>query len=346
MSLIIHAPNVHQGGGKALLLSLLAASRKQPTVTALLDRRLELPDGYAGEVTEIRIRPSVAGRLAGEWMLRKLVKESDAVLCFGNLPPLFNVKGSTIVFLQNRYLIERASLKGFSFTIQARIVIERLWFSLRVKHAEKIVVQTPSMQRVAQAVLGRSVQVLPFCGSTGDCEESNAGEPSTPPVAYDFLYVASGEPHKNHAGLIEAWELLAAEGLSPSLCLTVPEQQYPSVAELIRRGKIEHGLRIENVNVGSAANVEDLYRESRAFVYPSLLESFGLPLVQAKQVGLPIIAAELDYVRDVVDPAETFDPRSPVSIARAIKRYLGVPERPRALLSADSFIKTLLGDTQ
>ena len=57
---------------------------------------------------------------------------------------------------------------------------------------------------------------------------------------------------------------------------------------------------------------------------------------------MPIIAGEMDYVRDVVDPSETFDPLSPVSIARAIKRYLGVPERPLSVMTAERFVKELL----
>ena len=56
-----------------------------------------------------------------------------------------------------------------------------------------------------------------------------------------------------------------------------------------------------------------------------------------------IIAAERDYVRDIVTPVETFDPESPVSIARAVRRFLGQPESPIAVTTADEFLRRILG---
>ena len=342
MSLIIHAPNVHQGGGKALLLPLLTAARNQVAVKALLDGRLTLPDGLVNGITNIRVKRSFFGRLAGEWKLRALAGEGDTVICFGNLPPLFKLKAKVIVFLQNRYLTDKVSLRDLPLVTRIRLLAERFWLSQRVKHAHKVLVQTPSMQRQAEAFLGRSAEVIPFFECAGGYSEKPTRKSIAETTAYDFVYVASGEPHKNHVRLIEAWKILAAEGLFPWLCLTVPEQQYPEVVNYIRSARTEDGLRIENVSVSSNLEIEALYQKSRAVVYPSTLESFGLPLIEAREAGLPIIAGEMDYVRDVVDPSETFDPLSPVSIARAIKRYLGVPERPLPVMTAERFVKELL----
>ena len=72
------------------------------------------------------------------------------------------------------------------------------------------------------------------------------------------------------------------------------------------------------------SELHEIYEGCHALVYPSLRESFGLPLIESKSFGLDIIASELDYVRDVVQPNETFNPYSSVSIARAIARYLGL----------------------
>ncbi len=102
MRLLVHAPNVQQGGGKSLLLPLLQSVQKQASVTALLDGRLEISEELSGGMTIIRINPTLFGRLRGECTLHRLVRESDTVLCFGNLPPLFRIKGRTTVFLQNR----------------------------------------------------------------------------------------------------------------------------------------------------------------------------------------------------------------------------------------------------
>jgi glycosyltransferase involved in cell wall biosynthesis len=81
-----------------------------------------------------------------------------------------------------------------------------------------------------------------------------------------------------------------------------------------------------------------------ALIYPSILESYGLPLLEARAAGLPLITGELDYVRDIVDPEETFDPASPLSIARAVKRFMGRPEQRVGGVSAQEFLERLLAD--
>jgi len=48
-------------------------------------------------------------------------------------------------------------------------------------------------------------------------------------------------------------------------------------------------------------------------------------------------------VRDVLDPEQTFDPESPISIARAVKRFMGIDEHALPLLDAKSFLDHVIG---
>jgi len=98
------------------------------------------------------------------------------------------------------------------------------------------------------------------------------------------------------------------------------------------------GLRIHTLGVLPHDQLLALYRESKALIYPSGFESFGLPLVEAKMAGLPVLAPELDYVRDIVNPVESFDPSSPISIARAVKRFLNEKHSTFKLVDAQSFL--------
>ena len=86
----------------------------------------------------------------------------------------------------------------------------------------------------------------------------------------------------------------------------------------------------------------ELYKRSCALVCPSTSESFGLPLLEATTCGLPIVASELDYVRDLVSPVETFDAGSAVSISRAVRRFLGRPEAPLPVMTASEFLEKIL----
>ena len=342
MRLIIHAPNIHQGGGKALLLPLLEAAGKRSSVTVLVDSRLEIPEDLCRAMTVIRIKPTILGRLAGEWTLCRLAQATDRVLCFGNLPPLFRVKGRAIVFLQNRYLVEGRDLGGFPRRVKLRLMVERLWLRLFNGHAGTIIVQTRSMQQAATQALRRTVDVVALFSDLSGYQRRRIGKDRGQTAMYDFLYVATGEPHKNHVTLLEAWKLLASEGLYPSLCLTVSASDYPGLARIVEQAKADLKLKIDNVPARSRSEMQRLYDCSRALIYPSMLESFGLPLLEARQAGLSILASELDYVRDLIDPEEAFDPRSPQSIARAVKRYLQIPETPLTILTSDAFVSCLL----
>ena len=342
MKLFIHAPNVHQGGGRALLVPLLEAAGKQLSTTALLDTRLDLPEEVLRLLSIIRITPTIPGRLAGEWRLRRLVQAKDTVLCFGNLPPLFKLKGKSIVFLQNRYLVERADLKCFPLKVKLRLIVERFWLHSLNAHATTVIVQTGSMQQATMRTLQRSVDVVALFPDSAGSPRRETEQDAGRTAVYDFLYVATGEPHKNHANLLEAWKILASDGLYPSLCLTISESDYPSLFRIIEQTKIDNKLNIQNVPAISPYDIQQLYKQVRALVFPSLMESFGVPLLEARQAGLSIIASELDYVRDVVNPEETFDPSSPLSIARAVRRFLGSSESLHPIRGPEEFVQSLL----
>ena len=139
--------------------------------------------------------------------------------------------------------------------------------------------------------------------------------------------MADGLAHKNHLCLLEAWEVLADFGCFPSLAVTLPDNEI----QLLDKISVlkNAGLKITNLGWLSRRDLLAEYPNYRALIFPSLRESLGLPLVEATHIGLPILASELDYVYDVCEPTETFDPKSPASIARAVKRFLKVSEPRR-----------------
>ena len=158
---------------------------------------------------------------------------------------------------------------------------------------------------------------------------------------YDFIYVGSGDPHKNHKNLIAAWVELGKDGLFPNLCLTVNPDVFPQVVAFIKSKKQQYGLNIENIDSVTGEDALALYESAEALIFPSTLESFGLPLIEARAAGLRVVASELDYVRDILDPDESFDPHSPTSIARAIKRMMKLESKVDSLISAQDFIELL-----
>ncbi|MDC1433203.1 glycosyltransferase [Burkholderiales bacterium] len=341
--LYIHATNVHQGGGKSLLLSIVN-SLPSGLAILVLDSRMGLPPKIHEHSQVIKVKPSILQRAKAEMWLAKNVRPQDTVLCFGNLPPLFKSKGHCVVFIQNRYLIDDVSLSRFSLKVMLRINIERFWLAEKLRNVDEFVVQTQTMKVLLQKKIEGKIKIhiLPFVESLQGYSRNLSLLASQEKKDFDFIYVASGEPHKNHQCLLDAWSLLAKEGLFPSLCLTLNERDFGKICtEIVEKNK-KHNMKVINVGALSRKEVLMYYVNAGALIYPSKFESFGLPLIEARQADLPILAGELDYVRDVVDPEQTFDPGSPMSIARAVKRFMGVNEAELPLLDASDFVKKIL----
>ncbi len=337
---ILNAYNVHVGGGLTLLNALI--DELPEGACLIVDKRLPITDDKLLNFKVYRIKPTLWHRFKAERLLKRLAGNGDNVLCFGNLPPLFHLKAKVTLFIQNRYLVEPEAIKSAPLKLRLKLTIERLWLRCFQQNVNNVLVQTPSMKALSCKYVSTPVILAPFASSPDlliqqvlDGDEIKK---------YDFIYVASGEPHKNHQNLLDAWVVLAKQGVFPSLCLTVSSSSFPQVTELITRKKKEYNLKIDNLGSVPADDVARMYYCARALIYPSTLESFGLPLIEGRNAGLKIVASELDYVRDILDPEESFDPLSSVSIARAIRRLMKIEDKVLTLLTAKKFIELAKSD--
>ncbi|HUR41110.1 MAG TPA: glycosyltransferase [Verrucomicrobiae bacterium] len=332
--LVIHAPGVHTGGGQVLLSALLRATHFAPSL-GTFDSRANVSPPTA--IHFRKVFPSLASRFATEVWLYRNVRAGDVVLCLHGLPPLFRLPAHVCAFVQNRHQLDQRHLASFSFRTRFRLTIERVIGLLCRANVDDYIVQTPSMARALAAWHGANppVRVMPFWEQPPAMRDTA----DQPPI--DFVYVADGEAHKNHINLIAAWGLLAESGLRPSLALTLGSRDA-ALWQQLQPAVAAKQLRVENLGHLPHAAALDLYGRSRALIFPSTSESFGLPLLEAAAAGLPILAAERDFVRDACTPVQTFDPESPTSIARAVRRFLAAPEPGLQLRTPEQFVRELL----
>ena len=139
-----------------------------------------------------------------------------------------------------------------------------------------------------------------------------------------ILYTARLEhPGKNHVRLLEALALLKRRGrLSHRLVLA---GSHWNGAEVIEASITELGLADDVVLTGFVENrlLPELYAAADVFVFPSLFEGFGIPLLEAMAAGTPVCAANISSIPEVVgDAALLFDPRNPADIAAQLDRLL------------------------
>lgn len=331
VELVFFAPGVHTGGGLTLLRAIAESWPDGAPCLAFIDRRaadsLSIPPSWA----VVWCDRTLAGTVSAELRLAREAGPFTTVFCFNSVPPLFARAREVIVYVHNPYLVGMGPpLHG---RLALRILAERLVFRLGLRRVARFWVQTGSMAKALRAkvkgAIGEipAVDIVPFVDRIVSIPRADAD-----PI-YDFIYVSDGAPHKNHARLFAAWEELATEGLYPTLAVTLGPRDA-ILAETVERLSAGGGIRITNLGHVARERILDLYGQVGALIFPSIAETYGLPLVEAAALKVPVVASERDFVRDVCEPAETFDPESTVSIARAVKRHLALPDVPRPPSSA------------
>jgi glycosyltransferase involved in cell wall biosynthesis len=147
------------------------------------------------------------------------------------------------------------------------------------------------------------------------------------------LSLSAKRPHKNLLALIGALALIDAERRP---VLVLPGYATAHEAELRARARalgVEGDVRFLGWLPGE--ELEGLWRVARAFVYPSLYEGFGLPVLEAMARGVPVACSNASSLPEVAgEAALMFDPQDERAIANAIERLLSdraEAERLRAL---------------
>ncbi|MBV9446953.1 MAG: glycosyltransferase family 4 protein [Streptosporangiaceae bacterium] len=144
------------------------------------------------------------------------------------------------------------------------------------------------------------------------------------------LFVSSLWPYKNCDGLLRAWALAGNQLGSRQLAIVGPGRDQAYMASL-RSLAAELGISQEVVFVGGVPLEEtvNFYRAADAFVYPSLNETFGLPILEGMACGCPVVTSDTSAMPETAGGAAILsDPKDPASIARGIVEAIG-PARDR-----------------
>jgi glycosyltransferase involved in cell wall biosynthesis len=138
-----------------------------------------------------------------------------------------------------------------------------------------------------------------------------------------FLYPASTWAHKNHLGLLEGFELLCERVARPlRLVCTGQKTDFFSVIEdKLRDSTVSD--KVDFLGVVSDGELRWLYEHSAGVVIPTLYEAGSFPLMEAIQLGVPVICANTTSLPITIGTAEfVFDPRNPQAMSDSMFRLI------------------------
>lgn len=150
-----------------------------------------------------------------------------------------------------------------------------------------------------------------------------------------LFYPAQFWPHKNHRRIVEALAILSAEGMRVPIVFAgthtgeIRERTFAEVLKVARAHGVEDLVRAVGYVPDEA--MAALYADAIALVMPTFFGPTNIPVLEAFQLGCPVITSDIRGVREQAgDAALLVDPLSSDSIAHAIRRIVtdsGVAEQ-------------------
>ncbi len=205
-----------------------------------------------------------------------------------------------------------------------------LWASAR--RSTRLIAVSEATRQDLLRFYGRGAAVIPH----GVEEDFFAIAERREPSGF-LLYPSTTHPHKNHDRFLRVFARLRAEQPSLRLVLTgVPGFAGERMRRLIRELRLEDAVEFR----GWLPREEllDLYRRASAFVYPSLFEGFGMPVLEALAAGLPVACSAIEPLRTLASGcALLFDPCSEEEMLAALRALLAGGAPPGGAAHARQF---------
>jgi glycosyltransferase involved in cell wall biosynthesis len=241
------------------------------------------------------------------------------------------IRTPNVLLMQDaRYFCDIGAAAGVLDDQGLGFLLKKYWTYRSLRTARVVTVQSNTLADSIAARIPSAaprIRVIPHGPGFLD-----GPQPRTPAAMWrgetlELLCISLFRKYKNFPVLLRMLRSLRTSQIPARLHLTLDETD-PGVGQLWREAR---GLGVEDclVNHGEVRTeqLSQLYRDADAFVFASVCESFGFPLIEAMSFGIPVFAADTPINREICGPAAAyFPPGDPQSLADLLRCYLARPE--------------------
>ena len=316
---IVNALRIHSGGG-LIYFSFLHSEIDKKNNFIILDNRIKNKLKKFNYAKTIYIKNNLAGwififLLRSKFYLKNLIdsklfnksKKLDEY-CINGYPPFIRfpfVRSKVSILCQNK-LIFTSDKAYFNFWQKIKyLYFYRILFFLFLKNSDNLIVQTQTMKNTVESKLKkqkvnledkywRSLGINNFFNGLNNSENKNIKKikdlfSNRKECQFTFFYPSAFYPYKNHKNLIYAFKGISETfGIEIRLILTLSKEELPSSMQ-----SLNFLIYTGEVNI---FDIHEIYQRVDYLIFPSLLESLGLPLIEAKLYNLPTICSRRDFV--------------------------------------------------
>lgn len=337
----IHATNLNGMGSRRLAESLLPELLDIAGKSSLLyltqgsDLSELAKEKGARIISERRMLPNALSRLVEVTFAARRYRGAGSILVLGDIP-LRGVPRQT-VFVQSPFITDATASRGFVARIKTRIM--QAVFAANAPSADSFIVQTENMKRGLMRRYGiaeNRIQIIGQPPPAAILRVSDTVRDAHTAVGdrrLKLFYPSRFYPHKNHSLLDRKTLDLLCDDVS-EIVLTVD----PSVLQTS-----DHPL-IRCIGEVGLDRVIQEYESADALLFLSRTESYGLPLLEALWLDMPIICPDLPYARDILPDNPYYfavaDGQSLSESVARLRRALSQNVRSDWTLRRESFPRT------
>ena len=173
----------------------------------------------------------------------------------------------------------KCSLKSHTSVVVQTEIVKRLFAKRYHFPEERVFVAFPDVEKI-------------------DVESVNLFEYE--PNTFNFIYPATSPSYKEHITLVRALQAMNDEDLRSRIRihLTIKENEREDLRSLIDAAGQQHNIIFHGPMPHE--QLLSMYKAADGLLFPSVIETIGLPLLEASAFGLPVLANDLEYVKDVL----------------------------------------------